>query len=123
MKAKEWLKEFCMQKDNAIGDNVSCFNMEDLDEIDDWKDKCCLEVANTIKNNVHNCTCDSQICPWCIYLDFLGINKCEYCGYGIRHGLCHDTSSDYIEIFKYLGGYIHKQINLKDLPIMKEKIE
>ena len=123
MKAKEWLKEFCKQKSEMLGGEVKYVNQDDLDEIDTWDKEECFVIALKIKDNIErDALCDTAYCPWCLKFYHLGIEKCFLCGYGERHGVCDFEGSDYQKI-TYSGDAIFKQINLKDLPIMKEEIE
>lgn len=128
MKAKTWLKIFCLEKREMINEITNCrvplyVNQEDLDEIDTWDSDICYRIIKRMKNNPSD---DGAICPWCQHLLIKGdTGNCYNCGYGCRHGFCDIPGSTYQRILSKLPEprRIWSSCNIKDLPIWNRPFE
>lgn len=128
MKAKTWLKIFCLEKREMINevsrDKAPPYvDQEDLDEMDSWDEAACRRVIKRMKNP--DFIDDGHYCPWCVYRkDRDGYVYCNYCGYGNRHGICDRLNSLYKQIKRKLPEKtIHESIKIEDLPIWDYSFE
>lgn len=94
--------------DIALGSNKDNFpdylTVTDISEIQCWILSKSLRVLELIAYYIYPHG-DPSSCPWCVYLKDVD-KTCKSCGYGSRHGICHDLGSDYKRIIDKTGSLI-----------------
>ncbi len=100
MDFKEKIIKFVKAKNDIIKLNcdVEYITNEDIEDIRKWSKFDCEWTYGQIVSAVYSLNASGlseTTCPWCINLLDIPYDKCEECGYGIRHGICTKKGSLY----------------------------
>jgi len=94
MNGKKKLLEYLKRKDahlkKVLGADVVYIDERDLNEVRGWSEKECARLYDRL-NPIADLL-SWMGCPWCLR------GPCDKCGYGARHGNCHQKSSDYRDL-------------------------
>jgi hypothetical protein len=102
---KEKLINFVVAKDLFIKHKIGIayITKKDIDEINIWSDNICKKIYMSIVDYINMKTDQILyrcVCPWCVFCCYSKYNRfgCDVCGYGKRHGICHEPYSRYNEL-------------------------
>ncbi|RLF88052.1 hypothetical protein DRN34_00300 [Thermococci archaeon] len=112
MSAKEKIIKFMEKKAERIKDKWGYdfyFNKKDKKEIKEWDNELAERVWGVLVHNIMEndaCCLSNSTCPFCILAELICTNcsfteRCFACGYGLRHGYCADSHSDFAKIAQF----------------------
>ncbi len=92
----EWLIELCQRQQNLVNSDGCIFNEEDAEDIRSWSvENCGMLRSKVMKRTRHMPRAYAWV--WCIQC-----GPCAHCSYGLRHGICSRSDSDYGKLSRRL---------------------